>query len=195
MGGSSVNGQPSVTLAQIQQRDPEAVAELVRRHHRQLRGYVAALCADVGAVDDLSQEVFVRALQRLDRIADLEDFGRFLRGIARNVVREHTHWRASQAKRYVALVDQLFEAQPEATSAWADSPGLLAALRRCINQLPPRSQQMLRRRYWDERHADEIGSELGMASGAVRVALLRIREGLIRCIRSTLGPANWEALS
>jgi RNA polymerase sigma-70 factor, ECF subfamily len=182
--------RPAVTLELIRQRDPEAVAELVRHHHRQLRGYVAALCVDVNAVDDLSQEVFVRALQHLDRVADLEDFGRFLRGIARNVVREHARWKARHADRYLDLVDQVFETEPPPT--WTDSPNVLAALRHCIDRLPARSQQMLRLRYWEERRADEIGREVGLASGAVRIALLRIREGLIRCMRSAVGTADWE---
>src|SRR5262245_56167861 len=104
-----MNGRSTVTLEQIRERNPEAIAELVRRHHRQLRGYVAAISVDPGAVDDLSQEVFVRALQRLDRVADLEDFGQFLRGIARNVLREHSRRLARHAERYVQMVDEVLE--------------------------------------------------------------------------------------
>jgi RNA polymerase sigma-70 factor, ECF subfamily len=183
----------AVTLAQIRQRDSLAIAALVRQHHRQLRGYVIAICADIGAADDLSQEVFVRALQRLDRVADLEDFGRFLRGIARNVVREHTRWLVRHANRQVQLVDEMFDKGSVAAAPWTDSPKLLEALKNCIERLPARSQQMLQLRYWEEETADEIGCEVGLAAGAVRVALLRIREALIRCLRSSVSPAEWEA--
>ena len=54
-------------LDRIRKRDPQAVADLVLRHHLQLRGYVAALCADVSAIDDLAQEVFVRGRMAVDR--------------------------------------------------------------------------------------------------------------------------------
>ncbi len=79
----------NITLDACRCRQPEALAELVRRHQRQLRAYVAAICADLGAVDDLAQEVFLRAFQAIDRLADVEIFGAFLRGIARNTVKEH----------------------------------------------------------------------------------------------------------
>lgn len=61
----------TITLEMIRRRDLAAIAALVRAHHHQLRGYVAAICADVGVVDDVAQEVFVRALERLDSVADL----------------------------------------------------------------------------------------------------------------------------
>jgi DNA-directed RNA polymerase specialized sigma24 family protein len=57
-----------ITLDACRRREPEALAELVRRHQRQLRAYVAAICADLEAVDDLAQEVFLRAFQAIDRL-------------------------------------------------------------------------------------------------------------------------------
>ena len=38
-----------ITLDACRARQPEALAELVRRHQRQLRAYVAAICADLGS--------------------------------------------------------------------------------------------------------------------------------------------------
>lgn len=143
--GSFVDSEPIVTLDKIHRRDPEAIAELVRLHQRQLRGYVAALSADVGVVDDLAQEVFVRALRRLDCVVDREDFGRFLRGIARNVVREHARWRTRYQERYIAFVDEAYAATEAAPAPTADvSPRLRDALRGCVEKWPARSQRMLR---------------------------------------------------
>ena len=93
----------------------------------------------------------------------------------------------------ISLIDQAFEEQTKPPPTWADSPQVLAALRSCIERLPARSRQMLHLRYWDELRADDIGDQVGLAGGAVRLALLRIREGLIRCLRSTLGTTEWEA--
>jgi RNA polymerase sigma-70 factor, ECF subfamily len=174
-------------LERIRKRDPQAVADLVHEHHLQLRGYVAALCADVYAIDDLAQEVFVRALQNLDNVADLREFGRFLRGVARNVVREHVRATARYKERYVAFVEELHphsELQTEAS--WATEPSVLAGLDRCVKKLPERSQEFIRLRYTEEKQADEIGRAFGLSGGAVRIALLRIREAILHCLRATV---------
>jgi len=174
---------PRVTPEAVRRRDPQAIAALVRPHHRALRGYVAALSADLAAVDDLTQEVFVRALERLDRVDALEDFAAFLRGIARNVVREHSRRRARRAARYEQFVEEALAG----TEPPPGDPGLSQALRRCVDALPSRSRRLLDLRYVEERRAEDIGREMGMAAGAVRVVLLRIRDALLKCLRSRRG--------
>jgi DNA-directed RNA polymerase specialized sigma24 family protein len=71
----------------------------------------------------------------------------------------------------------------------------MEALRGCVEKLPARSQRMLHLRYWEELRAAEIGRDLGMNGGAVRIGLLRSREALLACIRSRLGVVLSEALS
>lgn len=168
---------PALALEALRRRDPEVVAELVRAHHRALRGYVAALSADLEAVDDLSQEVFLRALQRLDRVRDLEEFGLFLRGIARNVIREHARRRGRSFQRFHEVLDRACPEEP------AKDPALGSALRRCMEKLPDRSRRLLELRYVDEKPSEEIGREVELPAGTVRVLLLRIREALQKCLR------------
>jgi RNA polymerase sigma-70 factor, ECF subfamily len=175
-----------VTLEKIRQRDDAAISQLVSTHHQNLRGFVAALYADIDAVDDIAQEVFLRAIQRLDRVENLEDFPRFLRGIARNVVREQVRKQAQLNERYVEFVDQVFaEEETEHSDSPFRDPGLSEALRGCLGKLAPKARQMLVLRYREELHANEIGAELGMKGGAVRTSLLRVRESLLKCLRGS----------
>jgi RNA polymerase sigma-70 factor (ECF subfamily) len=170
------------TLNAIRRREPSAVAALVQAHQRRLRGFVAVLCShDLQAVDDVAQEVFLRALRLLDRVTDLENIDRFLREIARNVIREHRRQRGRHPEAYEGLIESLaatHEQEPEPVS------DLTSALRRCLQKLPGRSVRILEMRYAGERPAEDIGSEIGLKAGAVRVLLLRIRENLLKCIRS-----------
>lgn len=182
-----------VTLEKVRQRDALTIAELIAAHHHSLRGYVAAISRRVDSIDDLSQEVFLRALQRLDRIESLEDFPRFLRGIARNVCREQTR-KYVRSETYIEFVDDLFSsAEKNVSDSPFKDPNLIDALRVCIKKLPPKSQQIIALRYKEERRADEIGDEIGMNGGAVRISLLRVREALLKCLRSTAGPRLTEA--
>lgn len=182
-----------VTLEKVRERDEQTIAELVAAHHQNLRGYVAAISMRVDSIDDLSQEVFLRALRRLDRIETLEDFPRFLRGIARNVCREQAR-KHVRSEAYVEFVDELFSsANSERTESPFNDPSILDALRECVQKLPSKSQQMVTLRYKEERHAEEIGREVGMNGGAVRISLLRVREALLKCLRTTAGPRLKEA--
>jgi RNA polymerase sigma-70 factor, ECF subfamily len=184
----------TLTLEKIKRRDEDAIAELVRTHHRQLRGYVAAISADLGAVDDISQDVFLRALERLDRVADLEDFPRFMRGIARNVVREHARRSARHCERYIEFIDECFSTEEKLQAeSPVNDPQVVAAMRQCLTRLPERSRQMLDMRYSEELHAEDIGRTMGLNGGAVRASLLRIREALLKCVRASLSGQAAEA--
>lgn len=177
-----------VTLQKIRSGNEAAIGELVSAHHMNLRGYIAAVAASVDSVDDLAQETFLRALQRLDHVECLEDFPRFLRGIARNVIREHSRKNASN-EAYVSFVDELFvaeEKEVDVDSPFRD-PGVLVALRSCVERLSPKARQMLTLRYQDELRSGEIAQNLGMNAGAVRTSLLRVREALLKCLRSAVG--------
>jgi RNA polymerase sigma-70 factor (ECF subfamily) len=178
-------------LEAIRRREPSAVAALVSAHQRRLRGFVAVLCShDLQAVDDLAQEVFLRALRRLDRVTDLENVDRFLREIARNVVREHRRQRGRHPEAYEGLIETLASTHGQDSVPASD---LTSALRRCLQKLPGRSLRILEMRYSDERPAEDIGSKIGLKPGAVRVLLLRIRENLLKCIQSRSGLEAAEA--
>ncbi len=168
--------------------DDQAIAALVRSHHRPLRAFVAMLVVDVSVVDDLAQEVFLRALERLDRVTNVHAFGPFLRGITRNVVREHFRQQANEVQRYLQLVEDQIEARSEELNPdWLSDPELVKTLRACLQGLPQRSQRMIAMRYTEELSSELIGEEVGINAAAVRSALRRAREALLQCIR-----ANYE---
>ena len=61
--------------------------ELVKEHHASLRVFVRSLGVAADWVDDLAQDAFVEAYRKLDTFDVNRDFGKWLRGIARNLVR------------------------------------------------------------------------------------------------------------
>ncbi|WP_372511173.1 sigma-70 family RNA polymerase sigma factor [Streptomyces cylindrosporus] len=66
--------------------DPDAVDLFVRALHRDVRRYVAHLCADPQAVDDLAQDTFLRALGSLHRFEGRSSARSWLLSIARRAV-------------------------------------------------------------------------------------------------------------
>ncbi|MFE0677017.1 sigma-70 family RNA polymerase sigma factor [Streptomyces sp. NPDC058867] len=66
--------------------DRDAVDRFVRALHRDVRRYVAHLCADPQAVDDLAQDTFLRALGSLHRFEGRSSARSWLLAIARRAV-------------------------------------------------------------------------------------------------------------
>lgn len=146
-------------------------------HAAMLRRYLYVLGAPVDRVDDLVQEVFVVVLGKA-----IEDRGPaatagFLRGVAKNLLLRDR--RSFAARREVELADQVWSEEP-------DDGARVDALRRCVGQLPAKSQHVLRRCYADEASRAELGAEFGMAADGVKTALRRIRAALRACVERRL---------
>lgn len=164
--------------------DRSAIALLVRSCHRSLRAFVASLLLDINDVDDVSQEVFLRALERLNKVDGVEALPAFLRGIARNVVRERRRKFAREENAYSGLVEVQYATSSETRNGLSLSdPETVAALRSCLKKLPDRSREMLSLRYDEELNSDQIGHQLSLNGAAVRAALRRARVALLKCLR------------
>lgn len=165
--------------------DRRAVANLVRWSHRPLRAFVASLLLNSNDVDDVAQEVYLRALERLKNVESVETLAAFLRGIARNVVRERQRKFVREENAFLRLVDGWFERRTQETGppSLAD-PETLSALHACLDRLPDRSREFLALRYSEELNSDQIGGRFEIKGTAVRAALKRARVALLECMRS-----------
>lgn len=144
---------------------------------RMVRAYVAALSRDPGAVDDLSQEVFVRAIERIDRLQSPDKAGAFLRGIARHVVQEHFRGKTRDNNFLDITIHALSD---EGDSVWraASDRETLIKLSMLIEELPVVARRMFEMRYHDGCSSNEIAQTFGISPGAVRITLMRTRDRL-----------------
>jgi RNA polymerase sigma-70 factor (ECF subfamily) len=174
--------------------DQEVFTDLVREHHAGLRGFVRSLGVNPLWVDDVAQEAFIVAYNRLDEFDWERDFGAWVRGIARNLV---INERRKDARRKRILSDNLTDVLLSTTSVAEDEEreigdtGLakLNALRECIASLPEKSLAMIRSRYESENSAQDIAEEFEMKPPAVRKALERVRASLRKCMEEKLALA------
>lgn len=163
-------------------------AQLVAQQHQQLRSFVRSLGVDADWVDDLAQEAFLVAWREQDRFDQQKDVGKWLRGIARNLVRNELRKQARQQRLLHEGLTQLLvdsaeaaEANPlQQSASWAACR--MPALRDCVEQLPPKSRQLVAGRYGDGWKAADLADHLGMTAAAVRQALGRIRQQLRSCV-------------
>ncbi|MEU6367817.1 sigma-70 family RNA polymerase sigma factor [Streptomyces sp. NPDC046931] len=78
--------------------DTDAVERFVRAVHRDVQRYVAHLCGDPQAVDDLAQDTFLRALGSLHRFEGRSSARAWLLSIARRAVIDSYRYAAARPR-------------------------------------------------------------------------------------------------
>jgi len=141
---------------------------------------------DVSAREDVVQQVFVRAFQRLDQYEVGRGFGKWLKAIARNLVLEELRKRYRYQGRLDAYAQEL-EKRLAASEDIADGETERErrnALRECLEGLESTTQRAIRMHYVEARPTEMVAQELGRNGGAVRTLLCRARAVLRQCLEA-----------
>ena len=159
----------------------ELFADLVKDHQASLRVFVRSLGVEPGWVDDLAQDTFVVAYREMDSYNPDRDFGKWLRGIARNLVRNELR---KQGRHRRILHESLSQHLLNLAENEGDQVDVtqLSALRDCVEQLPGRSRELVRSRYYEGWDATILADKFEMKAATVRQTLLRIRRQLYQCV-------------
>jgi len=154
----------------------EEEAELYRRFAPRVRLYGLKHLRDAAAAQDLVQQVFVVTLERLRRgdVRNAEAVGSFILGTSRTVAADLRRTTQRRERLTQTFADRTLSITP--AEEWLDQ----ARLERCLNSLPSRDKALLVMTFYAEKKGADIGSDLGIAPGAVRVArhraLMRLRD-------------------
>ena len=175
-------------MPQTDQFSPDEFSDLIRVYQAGLRSFIRALGVETDWVDDVAQEVFVVAYRRREHFDNEKDFGKWLRGIARNLVMNERRKEARHARIMAGpFTDLMLEDQSaESPEDTTETARLVEAMNDCIGQLPERSRDLLRKRYDAENDASKLSSLFNMRPDAIRQSLTRIRAWVKRCIESKL---------
>lgn len=176
------------------QRDSEAFIELLTGAQTSVFAYILSLCHDRARAQDILQETNLTIWRKAD---DYEEGTHFTAWACRIAYFHVLNHRRKHSREQLVFDEEVFDylaERQEERSEGADSR--LAALRGCIEGLPPRQRDLIRRRYEPGASVKAIAEEEGSTEGAVSQALFRIRAALQRCVerrvaaeRSGLRPA------
>ncbi len=145
-----------------------------------LRAYIAACGVRPGEVDDVAQDTYLGYLK--DRPPAGVEPIRWLKGIARHRCLQHFRKRGRSDGPLEHLLE-LLEATPSELEAAGDDQRL-AALRHCLDELPATQRQFALRYYAADATGGGVGraDEQGRSPAAIHMAMMRLRDGLRRCI-------------
>ena len=162
----------------------ERFGELVREYALPLRSYLASQVHHLDDVDDLAQEVFLAALAGLPSFRKGDDFGAWLRGIARNklLLYFRSQSRRSQAlQRFRDEVTELIREDLECAVA-SDRAELIEQLLRCIAALPERLRRVVRAGLDGDKPA-EVAKALSTTVGVIYNLHCRANHLLRACLK------------
>lgn len=177
-------------LAARAAHDLDAFAELYRRHMCHVYRYVRAQTPDDDTAEDLTAQVFFRALSSAGTYRAEGAYRAWLFRIAHNVVR---NWRTRE-RRIVAVEHLPEEADPAPSPAsqaiTADARG---ALWRSVAELPELQRRVVALRYGHDLSIEEIARLTRRSRGAVRILLHRARQKLRRALEAKHAAAGGAA--
>ena len=161
---------------------PERFRELVERYQDRVFATLSRYERDRGRVEDMAQDVFVKAWRHLKKFDPLKaPFENWLSRMATNAALNHV--RAEKRFREQVPISQLGESALEWLQQHDDSAPLEAMeareiLNRCMVDLSPDEQLILTMAEIEGRTSPEISQLTGKAAGTIRVALHRAKHKL-----------------
>jgi RNA polymerase sigma-70 factor (ECF subfamily) len=160
-------GDSSLVLA-AREGDRAAFGGLYARYARMVHGILLARVPS-NDVDDLVQDVFLRALPRLCDLRDVSRFGPWLAAITRN--RANDYYR--QTRAVAAVTESLPEDEAELPAANTAPDAEAAMILAFVRSLPDAYRETLILRLVEGMTGPEIAARTGLTPGSVRVNLYR----------------------
>ncbi len=177
----------AAVVLRAQAGDLSAQSDLVRRYSHRIAGFLRTMLRDHGAIEDVTQTVFIKMVRRLNRLRDAGSFESWLFAMARSTALDFLR---SRRRRPETLIEDIAEFE----SADPSRPALLSeiteALDLALTQLSPQDRTLVA--LVVEGHSYQtIATREGLTLGAVKARLTRVRPFL----RTAVGEATGTRLA
>ena len=165
-------------VARARAGERAAFEALYRAHVGRVYALCLRLSADRGRAEELTQDTFVLAWQRLGTFRGESAFGSWLHRIAVNAMLGERRATGRRERRVMPLEE------PPAGRAAAPDPALAVDLERAVAALPPGARAVFVLHDIEGYVHEEIGTMMGIAAGTSKAQLHRarrlLRAGLTR---------------
>jgi RNA polymerase sigma-70 factor (ECF subfamily) len=151
--------------------DRDAFGQLYDRHARMVRAVVLAVSGDWSAVEDMTQESFLRAYRKLETLRDRNSFRPWIVGIARQVARERR--RTLRRDRH-EFGDPQHEIETRADGdAIAEQRDQIENVKQRLAALPEDERLAIHAYFLDEENATRVAERLELSRSGFYALLQR----------------------
>ena len=162
-------------LVEAAQKDPARFAELYEVNFERVYAFIAWRIGDRDAAEDLTSEVFHKALANLRRFEWRgAPFAAWLLRIAANTIAD----RAQRGKKELAVDDPPEIAEDATVLVDLEEVERRARLFRLVEQLPEDQRRVIALRFAEGKSIRQIAETLGRTEGAVKQLQFRGLQGL-----------------
>ncbi len=152
--------------------ETEAYGELVARHQTNVFNVCYRMLRNRHDAEDLAQEAFIRALDRLHTFDPEREFGPWIRRVATNLCLNHL-----EAQKPTAPLDEeRDEDKTQSPGEQAEVKERSEQIRAALASLPPRYRVVVELRHYQDLSYDEIAKELSLPLSDVKSHLFRARK-------------------
>ena len=153
-------------VARLRGGSREAAGRLAERYLRPGRAVALAIVGDLAAAEDVAQDAFVYAIERIDDLRQPERFGGWLMQIVRN--RSRNHVRDRKSDRHVTLDRVAFRSGAPSPEREAERTELRELLLAALAELPEERREVVLLHDLEGWTHREIAERLGLPPGTVR---------------------------
>lgn len=151
----------------VETADPVDVDALYRAHVRPLYTFIYGKVGNREAAEDLTSEVFTRALAHLDPTRDARSIVAWLYRVARNAVADY--WRASGGGRVIALAEASMSRLPPPLPDAALHEQAATRAAALLERLPENYRTVLTLRVLEGMSVAETARRMGASAANVKV--------------------------
>jgi RNA polymerase sigma-70 factor (ECF subfamily) len=171
-------------IVEAAQQDRACFADVYERYFELVYGYIARRVRERAATEDLTSEVFRKALANIDRFKWTgAPFGAWLLRIAANLIADRARRDAREETNAETSLSEGLLVRDAASTRESQQLQLEDAERRAwvirlVDQLPEDQRRVIRMRFAEEKSINEIAAELGRSEGAVKQLQFRAFQNL-----------------
>jgi len=168
---TSGDDQSLVVLA-VASQDTEAFGELIRRHQSQVRNFLRKLTGDIVAADDLAQDCFLHAWDKLQTYSGRGSFIGWLLKVAYTTFLQSKR----KSKRYAEVMDEVGHVAELESRSYTQSAEEVTDLDKLLAVLTQEERAILVMSYACGLSHREIGEATGLPVGTIKSVIFRGKE-------------------
>ena len=156
----------------VSAQDTAAFGELVRRHQSQVRNFLRKLTGDIATADDLSQDCFMRAWDKIDTYSGRGSFIGWLLKVAYTTFLQSKR----KSKRYAEILEQVGHVTEAESRSYATQSEEVTDLDKLLAVLTEEERAIMILSYACGLSHREISDATSMPVGSVKSVIFRGKE-------------------
>jgi len=153
-------------------QDTDAFGELIRRHQSHVRNFLRKLSGDYTLADDLAQDCFMHAWDKLQTYSGKGSFIGWLLKVAYTTFLQSKR----KSKRYAEILEEVGHATETGSPAYVDQPDDIGDLERFLAVLTDEERAVMVMSYACGLSHREISEATTMPVGTVKSVIFRGKE-------------------